>query len=279
MAAVRAAHSNKYLSGDTISVIPIKPFGTGTKQLTKKFCVVMTRLWSGSPSAKRISNVHPGSIFPGIDDKLAFFIVIRSFHAAMKIINAFATPISVLRCAQAPSINDKLHAIIKTLSIDEPSDDRGRAHIGGWYSRGGFLAREEPEIATLRAFFKRSVEGYLAKAVSKKFSQSAKLNFHTWVALTQPKEYQPPHIHPKSHISGVYYVKVPKAPKPQGALELMTPVGEQELAFFSQVSPTSINVQPTAGDLVIFPSYIRHFTHPYFDGSDRSLVVFTVNCF
>ncbi|MFT6289246.1 MAG: hypothetical protein ACJA09_004014, partial [Alcanivorax sp.] len=197
----------------------------------------------------------------------------------MGLINAFATPVLVLQCPHASSINNKLHDIIKAMSEERPSDDKGRAHVGGWYSRGGFLSRDEPEVATLAAFFQRSVTGYLEKAVSEKFAQSQKLNFHTWVALTQPKEYQPPHVHAKSHISGVYYVNVPQAPKPQGALSLMTPVGEQELSFFSQVSATSINVQPSAGDLVIFPSYLRHYTHPFFEGADRSLVVFTVNCF
>ncbi|MEH6593502.1 MAG: putative 2OG-Fe(II) oxygenase [Halioglobus sp.] len=197
----------------------------------------------------------------------------------MKLINAFSTPIALLRCPQASSINNKLHDIIKAMSQDQPSDDQGRAHVGGWYSRGGFLSRDEPEVGTLAAFFQRSVEGYLAEAVSEEFAQIRKLNFHTWAALTQPKEYQPPHVHAKSHLSGVYYVNVPQVAKPQGTLELMTPVGEQELAFFAQVSPTKINVQPSAGDLVIFPSYLRHYTHPFFEGADRSLVVFTVNCF
>ena len=197
----------------------------------------------------------------------------------MNIINAFPTPIALLRCPQASSINEPLHKIIKAMSEEQPSDDQGRAHVGGWYSRGGFLARDEPEIATLATFFKRSVIDYLTEVVSEEFVQSRKLNFHTWVALTQQKEYQPPHVHAKSQISGVYYVNVPQAPKPQGALELITPVGEQELGFFAQISATSMNVQPSAGDLVIFPSYLRHYTHPFFTGTDRSLVVFTVNCF
>ena len=196
----------------------------------------------------------------------------------MELINAFPTPIALLRCPQAPTINDKLHDMIKAMSEEKPSDDQGRAHVGGWYSRGGFLARDEPEVATLAAFFKQMVVDYLTEVVSEEFARSRKLNFHTWVALTQQKEYQPPHVHAKSHISGVYYVNVPQTTKPQGALELMTPVGEQELGFFSQVSPTSINVQPSAGDLVIFPSYLRHYTHPFYNGADRSLVVFTVNC-
>lgn len=197
----------------------------------------------------------------------------------MNLIQGFSTPIALLRCPQASDINENLHEIIKTMSQERPSDDQRRAHVGGWYSRGGFLARDEPEVATLRAFFKKSAKEYLANVVSAEFAASCKLNFYTWVALTQQREYQPPHVHAKSHISGVYYVSVPDAPKPQGALELMTPVGEQELAFFSQISATSINVQPTAGELVIFPSYLRHYTHPFFEGADRSLVVFTLNCY
>ena len=198
---------------------------------------------------------------------------------AMKLINAFATPIALNRCPRAAEINGTLHDIIRSMSQEESSDDQGRAHVGGWYSRGGFLAREEPEVAILKEFFSRSARKYLSQVVSEEFAGKSKLNFHTWVALTQAQEYQPPHVHARSHISGVYYVNVPQCPKPQGDLAFITPVGEQELDFFSSIAATSFKVRPNPGDLVIFPSYLRHYTHPFFQGADRSLVVFTVNCY
>jgi uncharacterized protein (TIGR02466 family) len=196
----------------------------------------------------------------------------------MKLLNAFATPIALLKFAAAEEVNPALHDIIVAMSKEKPSDDDGRAHVGGWYSRGGFLSREEPEVQRLARYFLSSTREYLRQVVSEDFAQAAKVNFHTWVALTQPGEYQPPHVHPKSHISGVYYVNVPQRPRPEGVIEFITPVGEQELQFFSSMAATSVNVQPSAGDLVIFPSYLRHYTHPFFEGEDRSLVVFTASC-
>jgi uncharacterized protein (TIGR02466 family) len=197
----------------------------------------------------------------------------------MKLINAFATPIALSRCPKASEINGALHEIIRSMAQQQASDDQGRAHVGGWYSRGGFLNREEPEVAILQKFFSRSARKYLSQVVSEEFAKMSKINFHTWVALTQPKEYQPPHVHAKSHISGVYYVNIPECPKPQGDLEFITPVGEQELDFFSNIAATSFKVRPRPGDLVLFPSYLRHYTHPFFRGADRSLVVFTATCY
>ncbi|MAT92715.1 MAG: hypothetical protein CME59_08945 [Halioglobus sp.] len=197
----------------------------------------------------------------------------------MKLVNAFATPIAVKHYPKASEINDALHRIILSMSREAPSDDAGRAHVGGWYSRGGFLARKEPEVTQLQGFFSRSLRKYLAGVVSEEFAQAAKINLHTWVALTQAREYQPPHVHAKSHISGVYYVNVPDCPQPQGDLEFITPVGEQELDFFASISATSYKVRPRPGDLVLFPSYLRHYTHPFFEGADRSLVVFTATCY
>jgi len=198
----------------------------------------------------------------------------------MKVINAFATPIALRRFRRASEINDRLHQIICEMAVQAPSDDAGRAHKGGWYSRGGFLARPEPEVKILADYFRRSLRDYLAAILSEEAAKAKQLNFHTWVAITRSGDYQTPHVHPQSQISGVYYVRVPKGvKKPQGTLSLMTPVGEQELGFFKEISATNMQIEPNAGDLVIFPSYLRHYTHPFYGDEERSVVVFTANCF
>jgi len=163
------------------------------------------------------------------------------------------------------------------MATDRPSDDRGRAHVGGWYSRGGFLSRPQPEIRLLKEFIQGSVREYIAKAGDNSTAERTRLDIHSWVALTQPNDYQSPHVHPKSQISAVYYVNVPDTPPPQGNLVFVTPLCEQEMSFVPSLSPSSMSVKPQGGMLVLFPSYLRHYTHPFYSGEDRSLVVATIN--
>lgn len=193
----------------------------------------------------------------------------------MKIVDAFATPLTKVRCPEADNINPELHSIILELSQSEPSDDEGRAHVGGWYSRNALLQHESSAVRTLRSFVAASLRQYMAEVVSPVFAKEAGLRVAAWAALTRQGEYQTPHVHAGTHLSGVYYVKTPQRPRPEGALALITPVGEQEMEFFSSISATAHLVHPESGDLVIFPSYVRHYTHPFRGPEDRTVVVFT----
>lgn len=193
----------------------------------------------------------------------------------MEMLDAFSAPLAQKSLERCSEINDVLHRKILDLSGERPSDDKGRAHIGVWYSRGGFFQQPEPEIIELKKFLLTSLREYIGQIVSPSFGDQAKIQLKSWVALTQPKQYQVPHIHAGTHVSGVYYVRVPDRPSPEGDIVFLTPVGEQELSFFREISATSVTVKPRPGLLVIFPSYLRHFTHPFFEGEDRSCVVFT----
>ena len=195
----------------------------------------------------------------------------------MNIQPAFATPLTKIKYSEADGINDRIDEIIREMSRESPSDDEGRAHVGGWYSRDGFLSREDREVVELKSFFVRSLRQYMAKVVDEAFAKQAQISIRAWVALTRAGEYQTPHVHPRTHVSGVYYVKVPDRPSPEGSLSFLTPVGEQELEFFSSVAATTYRVNPKAGDLVLFPSYLRHYTHPFSGDGYRSVVVFTAN--
>lgn len=195
----------------------------------------------------------------------------------MKIVDAFATPLAKVSFPNADIVNEPLYELICEMSQAEGSDDEGRAHVGGWYSRRGFLQSENPSVQLLREYIAGSLKQYLSKAVSPEFASRSQLTMSAWVALTGEGDYQTPHIHPGTHLSAVYYAHVPNRPEPEGMLTFITPVGEQELDFFSSVAPSGYTVQPRAGDLVIFPSYLRHYTHPFKGVDRRAVVVVTAN--
>ncbi|NER03047.1 MAG: hypothetical protein F6K17_10635 [Okeania sp. SIO3C4] len=100
--------------------------------------------------------------------------------------------------------------------------------------------------------------------------------FHTWVALTRSGDYQRPHVHTGATISCVYYVTIPDCPSPQGRIDFITPIDVQEMTFLPNFSYGRITFDPQPGGLLIFPSYLRHYTQPFYGDGDRICVVSNV---
>ena len=95
-----------------------------------------------------------------------------------------------------------------------------------------------------------------------------------WVALTRKGDYQTPDIHRGANIRGVYYVAMANCEPPAGCIDCITPIDVQEATFLRGLSRSHCRVVPRSGSLVIFPSYLRHFTHPFKTEDERLCVVF-----
>ena len=79
--------------------------------------------------------------------------------------------------------------------------------------------------------------------------------------------------------SGVYYVDpgdiTPDAPG--GLLELVHPVAASVMTFFPSVLPSAQLVQPKAGMLILFPSYLQHNVRMYRGQRPRICVAFNAH--
>jgi tetratricopeptide (TPR) repeat protein len=81
------------------------------------------------------------------------------------------------------------------------------------------------------------------------------------------------HIHPRGWISSCYYVAVPPATTEgrQGWIKF----GEPQLDVALK-EPVRHAIQPVAGRLVLFPSYLWHGTIPFHDATARTTIAFDV---
>src|SRR3546814_12798343 len=81
------------------------------------------------------------------------------------------------------------------------------------------------------------------------------------------------HLHPGNHVSLVYYVETggvaeaqvdPDIPETSGALEMMDPRGQSEMATLRE-DPLGRNliIRPEKGSLVAFPTWHYHKVTPY----------------
>ena len=81
------------------------------------------------------------------------------------------------------------------------------------------------------------------------------------------------HIHPKGWISSCYYVAVPDVARDEGTKQGWLKLGEP--SFDTPLKdPVRRAIQPIAGRLVLFPSYMWHGTIPFHSGQSRTTIAF-----
>lgn len=189
-----------------------------------------------------------------------------------KVTQVFPTPIYYDPRAAEPTLNATLADTIRTLAANNKSDDSFRAHRGGYYSPGTFFDSNLPGVAGARAVVQNGLQAFFNELGVAPTIERVELQ--SWVALTRAGDYQTPHVHGGSMLSGVYYCVMPDAPEPEGCIDFITPIDAQEMTFLKGLSRSFCRVKPVEGSLAIFPSYLRHYTHPFQSGGDRICVVF-----
>ena len=95
----------------------------------------------------------------------------------------------------------------------------------------------------------------------------------SWSSRLKDCGFHTNHIHPEGWISSCYYVALPKAVEDaegrQGWIKFGEPGLEVELK-----DPIRRAIQPRAGRLVLFPSYMWHGTVPFRDTQPRTTIAF-----
>jgi uncharacterized protein (TIGR02466 family) len=125
---------------------------------------------------------------------------------------------------------------------------------------------------------------YIAQGMG--FSGEIRFALHGWAVINRPGDLNVPHTHPRNLLSGVFYVQVPAGMR-GGEIVFMDPrpganaYGSKEMDRLGLKPPwdtTSVNHQPATGDLLIFPSWLTHYVHPFeADGEDPQRIVVSFN--
>jgi uncharacterized protein (TIGR02466 family) len=115
-----------------------------------------------------------------------------------------------------------------------------------------------------------------ATAGANKFNGT--LSVSAWATICRAGTYHAPHSHPDSAWSGVYYVNPGDGSPDQllsGVLEFLDPRAAVE-AVTAPGDPYGepFRVRPRPGLLVIFPSWLYHWVHPYTGRTPRIAVSF-----
>lgn len=94
-----------------------------------------------------------------------------------------------------------------------------------------------------------------------------------WSVTLKGQGHHVNHVHPNGWISSAYYARVPDETQAGDSKAGWIKFGEPPFETQPALDPEKW-VQPSAGTLVLFPSYMWHGTHPIHDGSERVTVPF-----
>lgn len=188
----------------------------------------------------------------------------------------FSTPIW---CASIEADNKKIEKYCKQLKKN--SEGRILSNRGGWQSNDIYLNKcENQELKYLFDQIFQSVD-----IMSEKFGlyndlQLDKNTMQFWININKKGDYNVQHNHPRSFLSGVYYVKTPKN---CGILEFHHPNPMQK--FWCQMYTKSDNpatfssiiFEPENGKLIVFPPWLEHTVSPSDAESARISIAFNIN--
>jgi uncharacterized protein (TIGR02466 family) len=160
-----------------------------------------------------------------------------------------------------------LQEIFKIREIDEQGQKWSEKNYPGGYTSYASLNelhRFSSTFADLQKLIDQEVKKF-TKHLEMDLGHGSLVMSNLWVNIMPPQVVHTMHIHPLSTISGTYYVQTPAQ---SSAIKFEDP----RLGFFMASPPRKpqarrdnqrfISVQPKAGQLILFESWMRHEVPP-----------------
>jgi uncharacterized protein (TIGR02466 family) len=188
---------------------------------------------------------------------------------------AFPTYIGRVQLPDSEAMNQGLRSLILAEESQYPSV--GKSNIGGWHSRADFLHRSDINVAALSAWITWTLRRMICLTTGRDhFVGTASIS--AWATVCRAGAYHAPHSHPDSAWSGVYYVDAGAENQDQplgGVLEFLDPrAGAEAVSAPGDLYGEPFRVRAQSGLLVMFPSWLYHWVHPYAGETPRIAISF-----
>lgn len=159
------------------------------------------------------------------------------------------------------------------------AEDEGvvKSNRRGWHSTGNLFTRPSDCITELRVAAEMSVLRATRKMTSKVDPETLKMKLFGWMNVNPKDGYNAPHTHPGAHWSGVYYVSQPETDDgSSGMIEFVAPRVDLPHWEILQTSAFRLKrrIRPSAGEIILFPSYLLHWVYPNETDADRVTIAF-----
>jgi uncharacterized protein (TIGR02466 family) len=183
-----------------------------------------------------------------------------------RIDHAFVTPIyqSRLGGADARGLNDDLAASCLAIAAADRAGQRwSKAHgYKGYTSYASLddLVWRDPAFAELQRRLDRHV-GRFARGIGLELERRRLVADSLWINILEPGGHHAAHIHPRSVVSGTYYVATPPGASAirfeDPRLPLMMAAPARKPAAPRRLK-TFLDVAPRVGTVLLWESFLRH---------------------
>lgn len=191
-----------------------------------------------------------------------------------EVIPVFSVPVISGSWSDSGDFNRELEALV--LKTMENEGGMVRSNVGGWHSPDSFLERDVPVLNTLRKRIHsltdeatRAIEGGAGN------SHTSPWSLYGWANVNPRDSSNKTHIHPDAIWSGVYYVRTVSNTR-EGAIVFedtnRVPAPLNNGVAFAREH----RVVPRNGQMLLFPSTVRHRVEPHADDIPRISIAFNL---
>lgn len=190
----------------------------------------------------------------------------------------FAPVVDEFEITNADALNARLTELFIGWRANEPG--LSQSNHDGWHSEYDLFDRPEEPVRFLCQYFTAASRLVLSRYWDKADLAKRQLMFNGWVNVNGKHAFNAVHSHGSYHLSGVYYVKVPRPTKPlSGSLQFINPQSSSvglNGDLWTRMFPGKHTITPQEGRLVIFPGTLKHWVYPNAEDEERISVAFNV---
>ena len=187
----------------------------------------------------------------------------------------FSTPIWTSHLDEYQNINKRMEEYIKK-QMELDSKGKKASNINGWHSENFNLKDEEV------VFFINTISIKIQKAMEDMGWDLSKNKIeipNIWSIINKRGSSNAMHIHSNSYLSAAYYVK---APEKCGDIVFYDPrqsrlIRKPKISKLNNLNGEEVNIKPTDGLLVLFPSYLYHSVNENLSNEERIVISFNVD--
>ena len=198
---------------------------------------------------------------------------------AGNVLLAFPTPIFIRHWPDSEQLNRDLQALV----LEKERADAGvnKSNFGGWHSDEDLFEWGGPAIDALRQRVGAATQEITSKACGTAIEGlKAELAITGWANVSRDRAYNGLHNHPDCTWSGVYYVTLGErdmSDPRNGIIEFLDPrMGVNWAQLPGQPFGMQLQINPEAGTMLMFPSWMMHWVHPFKGTGERISLAFNV---
>jgi uncharacterized protein (TIGR02466 family) len=150
------------------------------------------------------------------------------------------------------------------------------------YQEQNFFSSEHPAVRWLEGQIGMTATAFLRQVG---IERALAWTLFGWYNINRFGDHHAPHTHPRSYLSGTYYVRMPPAPASvddprsrPGCISFYDPrTGANMITVGSEPDARASHVErPSAGTLLMWPSPVQHYVHPNLSEEHRITISFNL---